>query len=1100
MRVGWGPSAGAVAVALLVSLSAVATVGSSGLAAASAVAHPAPPVSAASPPVPGVPAAGSGGPSVPTTQSISNVGAQLAARALAATRAAGLSAKDVFVPRPSATAQQIAEAEETGAVTPLYRSSPAPMGLGYFGLSEGPGATYVSSILNTTSVVGTVSMNATGVRNDNLGLTSPDAFSIQLNAVTTNVTLSGRSPYAFWTQNVVLYTPANDSLTFLSNLWNWSSATAEITSSTLYANHPGGMVVQGDYYYDEVTVPEPIAYPFNLTLWLNSSVDQNRNEVTFGAQLTGAGVPGGSFAENYDWVVFNSVSSAPGGSGAASDRPSNFTADGKAYNALGLTDDYELSFGGPGAGSQATLFDADATLGLGYWNGTAFAAVPSAFTYGGETGETSTGADVAWSNASAGEPFPGLSTYGTMTTGPSILTGLWNASGPEGSFPLTVAVTPSNAITIVTASSGWSAEYATLQPEVAPGLFTDVFSLPPGNYTLLTELTDYAPITHHVDLTGPTTLAFSLASDPALGVYTPLWTSSNAGIAAVSTGGSGTPTSPYVIASDQPGTLSSTYGLYNDYGFSVYPAVLFYNTSATTEFLRPPSFSTATYDATGQDRSYPAVNDLPYWFYNASHVAIVGAANISGWFPIAMFLYPGFSSPFNVVFFDGGHNLVANDTFDTEAQALLLFEGAGTPGPLGSDGGNNTVFGNRFYEVPAPTPPNLPSPGCLLCFTLPSSDGLALEVAESNDLIYNNYVDTPTTVWVPTFSLYTEAFELFTVTLNVSSQPSSTVDVAPGFPFWPLSGNILGLPLEGGNFWWDYGLGDNPYNGADNPFGVLPYDENAVSFLDPYGPFPFVFPGGDYLPLTLAPFYAVTLTEHDLPSGLVWGAGVVDREGFLASETTTALTSYTVNLAPGTYTVESIAPPGWTTSPARLSVTDRPVALSLAFRVATGAGDRALTFYRAGPPALTPWSVTIVGTSPATWAYNASETTAGPSLEFAVGPGTYAYRVGPVPGYQAPAPGSATVGRANVGVTARYTVYTFPVTVTQVGLPIGMGWSVSVDRRTARSTEGTDVVGVPNGTYTFVVHAPAGWIASPASGSITITAGPGTLSVTFSRR
>ncbi|MGI0072119.1 MAG: hypothetical protein ACRECT_08675 [Thermoplasmata archaeon] len=104
---------------------------------------------------------------------------------------------------------------------------------------------------------------------------------------------------------------------------------------------------------------------------------------------------------------------------------------------------------------------------------------------------------------------------------------------------------------------------------------------------------------------------------------------------------------------------------------------------------------------------------------------------------------------------------------------------------------------------------------------IPYGQGIGIQVGEVGDLLYNN-LETPTTAWHLTFNLYTGNSEVFENAWNVPAPPAWPVHFAPGFPLLPLFGSIVGTPWQGGNFWWDYGLTLNPYNGADNPFGVLP--------------------------------------------------------------------------------------------------------------------------------------------------------------------------------------------------------------------------------------------------------------------------------------
>ena len=151
--------------------------------------------------------------------------------------------------------------------------------------------------------------------------------------------------------------------------------------------------------------------------------------------------------------------------------------------------------------------------------------------------------------------------------------------------------------------------------------------------------------------------------------------------------------------------------------------------------------------------------------------------------------------------------------------------------------------------------------------------GVAVEIGESNDVVYNNYVNTPTTAWLLPLNLYSGYPDFFAGTeWNITPQPATNVHFASGFPTLPLTGSIIGGTTQGGNFWWDYGLIANPYNGADNPYGVLPYDENAITLvIEIYGPsyyyLSYIYGGGDYAPLvpTLGP--AVTFVEHGLGPG-----------------------------------------------------------------------------------------------------------------------------------------------------------------------------------------------------------------------------------------
>lgn len=780
---------------------------------------------------------------VSPTTSGSNVAATLAANALATEQTRGVSPHDIFVPRPSASALQESQSHELGYVTPLYDAAPAPSGLAYYGLSEGAGGAIVPTILNTTSLLAQVDSTGSGVVGQDLFQSSPDSFGIQLNAVETNVTLFGQSGYSFWTQNVVEYYPTTDFMILVDNIWNFSSPTGDLAGNPFYSSDGYNEI---SYYYDEVIVPFPVSYPWDLSLYLNSSIIDGRDAVSFTADLSG---PSGTiFSAPYDTVVFNSLNTG----GTPLTTASNFTANGYTYNPVGLTDDYELIFGGPGGGSNADLGSANAILGLSYWNAKAgdYQSTPSAYNYGGETGETVTGANVAWGSSPAAAP-PGTTRYAIMTTGPTVMRGLWNAGAPGGAVQVRLAITPVNAFDVLTPWNNTVSleNFVFAQPYAESNLYTSAFYLTPGVYTLTVELSNYDPVTLTLHVASAQTVNVHLRQDYSRGVYTPIWAFSNRELPAISYYGAGTATNPYVLFNNQWAPLSSVFGLYNDYVFPVYPGVFLSGTTATTYLLHASMFTTQTSDFEYPGVYLPQTNELQFWFWGVSHLAVLDAVNITGWFGATAW-YPLVWDSFNMVFYDSSHNLVARNNFATEGQALLLFSAGTLFGPINVGGGNNTIWGNVFTQVNSP-PSDLE--------LLPYAYGIGIELAESNDLIYNNWVATPTTAFMLPLNLYSGDAFLYTETWNIPVQSASIVHYAAGFPLVPLVGSIVHGHVQGGNYWWDYGTtttSPNPYNGAVNPYGVLPYDENATTLtVDIYGPSyyyaTYIYNGGDYAPLLL---------------------------------------------------------------------------------------------------------------------------------------------------------------------------------------------------------------------------------------------------------
>ncbi len=999
-----------------------------------------------------------------------NPAGAMAASALAATRSLGLSPIVEYPPRASATPTELAQAAASGTVTPLYTGIPAPVGLADYGLARASNGTVVGSVVRTTSVRASVDFNATGVAANDLFLSSPDAFGVQLNAVLTNVTIQGVGTYAYWTQNVVSYEPSTGTMILVTNVWNFSARGASITNGTIYSHGPYGTNLSAElgYYYAEQFVAVPVLYPYNLTLYLNSTVVGGRNAVDFTVLVQNRTT---TLSFPYDDVVFNSLRAGHAGVG----QPAEYAANGKTYNAVGLTNDFEVIFGGPGGGSQADLFDADATLGLAYLAGASYVAVPSAYNYGGETGETVTGAYVGWSDAPGGPA--GLPTYATMSTGPTILSGLWNASGPEGTYPLTVDVSPSNAFTFVTPEN-FSRAFTVEESSYAPSVTTDVFYLAPGNYSLLTELSDFTPVTTTVSLRGPLTVDLALAANASEGIYTPLWAWSNAQLAALSTAGDGTPGNPYLIENTQAAPIGPKFGLYNDYTFPVFPGVFLLGTNASVEFDQPASLATSTSTFQPPGGTLPATNDLPYWFEGVRHVALVNGTNVSGWFGNYTW-YPTVFNTFSVVFYASSDNLVAGNHFRAE-QGLLLYSGGTFSGATNVGGGNNTVWGNNFSELKNPNSTH---------GLFPSVADLGVELAESGDLVYDNAFLTATTAWLLPLNLDSGAAENYSVTWNITPQPAANVHYAAGFPLVPLTGSIVGTAEQGGNYWWDYGVAYNPYNGANDPYGTLPYDENAptlasILYGTQYYDASYIYNGGDLDPLLTYALYSggfsvstghgpstpsveILVGRYDAtypldPYPLVGDASIAADGGTL-----------TLQLPNGTYAWDAVESGGYVVSPDEGEFYVYAGNFSTIHLNVSQAQYFAF-FVEEGLPAGTNWSLTFNGTP---------TTVSASAKEFLVPNGTFAYSVRSVPGTPgyAPSPafGNVTIAGGSATVTIDFG-RAERVTFRAVGLPDGASWSVATPEASGSTTvpsigPSTIVLAEAEGTLTFSVTAPAGY-------------------------
>jgi len=74
----------------------------------------------------------------------------------------------------------------------------------------------------------------------------------------------------------------------------------------------------------------------------------------------------------------------------------------------------------------------------------------------------------------------------------------------------------------------------------------------------------------------------------------------------------------------------------------------------------------------------------------------------------------------------------------------------------------------------------------------------------------------------------------------------------------------------------------------------------------------------------------------------------------------------------------------------------------------------------------------------------------------------------------------------------------FPVAFTESGLPLGSNWSVTLNGTTHSSTSPTLGFQEPNGTFSFAVRSPSGYLAAPVNGSVTVSGAPGSVPIVFS--
>ncbi|MBX8634839.1 MAG: thermopsin [Thermoplasmata archaeon] len=717
---------------------------------------------------------------------------------LSALKSRGIPSKYVYLPNFNAKTSV-----KSGTIQPLYSGSPAPMGLGDFGLRNTTHG-MVGYNLSTSSFEGSLTLNSLNpfyLLDD-----APYSVTVQLNTVLNNVTLFGSPNYVFWTQNVFFYSARTHSLTFLDNVWNFSSSSFTLTKNSFYSEN--GNIVVPYFYYDigpTITVP----YPFTVNLYLNSSVIGGRSAVYFNYSVSSptlSHVKSGS----YDLVVFNST--LPDQPAA---KPPVYLVSGTTLTPTGyLLYDAELMIGGPGGGSTTSIYNISGAMTLKYLDQTSgsYANVPSAFDFGTDTGETSEGAAVYWTQNAVAH----------LVTGPSLLYGMWNVSGSSraGSVSYSGTLNPSSAFLFVNSGSQFNASAAAWAPVGDGGSFS--YMLPPGNYAAEGLFSDYS-VTNFT-LGHGTQIA--LAPNASMGIYTPLFALGNSGVSSLasslSASGTGSSSDPYVISGTQNVPINSLFSEVNDYLYPVFPGVLFLNTSEHMQLVGLPSFFFNYMPdilPVLQYFGFPTSNYMQLEFYNASNISVINTPYISGWFPVFLYGLP----LANLIVWNSTHDLIAGNYFSSMGSSMLIFNST-----------NILVWGNVFAENSI-AGISLASPTRYFSFELapiyPSSVPTGLSVFSSADTIYNNAFIVELPAISPAFNIYTFGNASYLDVWNISFTKLSGAGtvVFNGISLNPSS--IIGGGYMGGNYWWNY-----------NPRGslMLPFNDGG-----------WIHNGGDYVPLVL---------------------------------------------------------------------------------------------------------------------------------------------------------------------------------------------------------------------------------------------------------
>jgi len=729
------------------------------------------------------------------TNQVSNTqGSTMTQKVLNSLRENGIPAKYAYLPNFNAKYSR-----QGNTITPLYSAAPAPMGIGYYGLMNDSGV-LTGTVLNTTSFEGSITVNNLNIFY--LDADSPYSLSFQLNTVLKNVTLFGNNSYVFWTQNTVSYSTRTHQLSMVDNIWNFSNDQYLFTQNSLYSYQ--GYPVPPTYYYAVSSNFTNVNFPFTINVYINSTIIDNRNAVFFNytlIQQNQAPISG-----SYDEVIFNSTYGMPSNYKTA---PAYFQVNGNEPTPTGfLLYDAELMMGGYGGGSTTTVFNINATMQLSYLSDTGYTAVPSAYNFGTDTGETSIGVSSSWN---------GVTPTAILTTGPSILAPLWGLAPASGNIKISGTVTPSNAFMFI--SPGPKFNVSTAQWAAIGTNGKVLYELPTGTYSAELLLSNYNPIM--LTFSSSTVLNISMVKNMAMGVYTPLYAFNNAQVPALSTAGNGTLNNPYVLENNQYGPLNPLFSQLNDYAFPVFSGLVLVNTNVYISINSPPTFFInfgTPAIIISNNFGLPYYNYLQIQLYNTTHVSIYHANYVAGWFSNEVYGINQDNFPVaNIMLWNSTNDLVAGNNFYDWGSSLLVYGGA-----------HNVIWGNEFVQYPVP----------LNSATTNGKGEIGLTIYSSGNTIYNNYFNVTIPAYSPTINIYNYEPAVYINAWNITPEPASTVNIINGYQ---LSGNILNQPTQAGNFWSGYMTGmPTPYNASG-----------------------FIAVGGDYSPIVPA-YYTVNITISGL--------------------------------------------------------------------------------------------------------------------------------------------------------------------------------------------------------------------------------------------
>jgi YVTN family beta-propeller protein len=225
-----------------------------------------------------------------------------------------------------------------------------------------------------------------------------------------------------------------------------------------------------------------------------------------------------------------------------------------------------------------------------------------------------------------------------------------------------------------------------------------------------------------------------------------------------------------------------------------------------------------------------------------------------------------------------------------------------------------------------------------------------------------------------------------------------------------------------------------------------------------------------FSPLT----YSVAFSEAGLPSGTSWS---VSLGGTIRGSNSTMISFMEQN---GSYLYVLSPIPGFTSEPPSgvVSVHGSNLSQAVAFAQVT----YVVTFEQTGLAMGANWSLTLGGVLRTSTSFF--------SIAFNELNGSYPYSVGQVAGYSSnPISGTIVIDGASQTVFVVFMprpIPTYAVTFSELGLPSGESWSVTLNGTQTYSKTATVTFFEANGTYAFAIGINVGYTSSPGNGAVSV--------------